>query len=56
MFKIKNVSLKVIYLYRSDSLEMVSIVPGEVIEVLDINEFINLEGVLDPSKNLMRLI
>ena len=56
MFKLKNISTKVLYLYRFDTLEKVTVLPNEIIEVLNINEYINLEGVLDPSKSLMRLI
>ena len=53
MFRVKNVSTRVISLYRSKSLDKIEVKPGEVIEVFSINEFINLEGLLDPSKNIL---
>ena len=56
MFKLKNISTKVLYLYRFDTLEKVTLLPNEIIEVLNINEYINLEGLLDPSKNILIIL
>ena len=36
MFKLKNISTKVLYLYRFDTLEKVTVLPNEIIEVLNI--------------------
>lgn len=56
MFRLKNISGKVIYLYVSHTLNMIEVYPNDIIEVYDLEEYINLEGVLDPSKNIMRIL
>lgn len=56
MVKVKNISGKVIYLYVSHTLNTVVVYPNDIIEVYDIEEYVNLEGVLDPSKNIMRIL
>lgn len=56
MWKIRNISLMVIYLYSIDSMSTVSILPNEEIEINSLADYINLEGLIDPSKRLLQLI